>query len=111
MEDGVPAPLCLGVKFPFAGGQQTKWGFLQRQSGRFLIRLVTGDDEAGNFSRLNHFTRIPGRDKGGVGTQPRPLGFVVLFLQVIHFGAHILILIRQLLARHFINSVSVARVT
>ena len=102
----------LSVAAPqLAGGHQTRWDFLHRKPGRFLIWFVTGDDDAGNFSSLNNFTRIPGLYKCGVGTQPRPLFFVVLVLELIHFGVHILILIRQFLARHFINPAFRAFVT
>ena len=78
------------------------------QSGLFLIWLVACDDDVGNFSGLNHFTRIPGLYKCGVGTQPRPLLFVVLVLELVHFGAHILNSIRQFFARQFIDPVSLA---
>ena len=71
------------------------------QSGLFLIWLVAGDDDVGDFSSLNHFTRIPGLDKCRVGTQPRPLLFVVLVLELIKFGAHILNSMRQLFADWF----------
>ena len=65
------------------------------QSWPILIGFVAGDDDGGNFSSLNHFTRIPGLDKGRVGTQPRPLLFVELVLEFVNFGAHTLNSIRQ----------------
>jgi hypothetical protein len=78
----------------------TIWSYelLNVQPGPIFIWFVAGDDEVGNFSSPDNFTRIPGLDKGRVGTQPRPLLFVVLVLEFIHFGVHILKLIRQFFA-------------